>query len=365
MEPRRTGITRVAIALVVVVLVIVGAIGLVEAGPRLRTSAASSSTTSTSLASSVATSREQSSSQPEPIQVLAPSVARLNPDTSLSLNLNLTANANRSITVMAYEVNTLSKPNNVTSASNWPVKSVSALCNPPGFLVGYTIYQGAYDAANYTQGTPLNLGGNMCMVLATPYTIFNPLSSEAILGPPTGPNNSPFNASASATFSGYILGGNGTQPFEAFVPFPPGIYTVAAVDEWGNIVTSQFRVTTTYTATTAVLTTLTQDVLACESGCIELYGWAFSYTNSTVLLDLGTVQNPGTTELNITFSGLPSNSGFTGSVNLSQVLLPQCSCPFAEQFIHSPVLPNLKQGDEVKVAITGTSGLSFSATFTI
>ena len=183
------------------------------------------------------------------------------------------------------------------------------------------------------------------------------------------------NASISETLSGYTAGGNSSQPLEAFVPFPPGIYTVVAVDEWGNIVASQFRVTASYTATTRVLTTLTQTQLACADAtpsampngkvCVDLYGWAFVYANSTVVLYTATQQNPGNIELNITLSGLPGNSGFTGSVNLDQVLFPQCSCPFNEQFVHSPVLPNLKQGDEVKVTITGTSGLLFTATFTI
>src|SRR4029077_4558665 len=162
-------------------------------------------------------------------------------------------------------------------------------------------------------------------------------------------------ASISQTLSGYTEGGNSSQPLEAFVPYPAGIYTVVAVDEWGNIVTSQFRVTTSYTATTMVLTTLAQDQLACENAtpsampngkvCVDLYGWAFVYGNSTVILDTATQQNPGNIELNITFSGLPGNSGFAGSVNLDQVIFPQCSCPFNEQFVHSPVLPNLKQGD--------------------
>ena len=183
------------------------------------------------------------------------------------------------------------------------------------------------------------------------------------------------NASISETLSGYTAGGNSSQPLEAFVPFPPGIYTVVAVDEWGNIVASQFRVTASYTATTRVLTTLTQTQLACADAtpsampngkvCVDLYGWAFVYANSTVVLYTATQQNPGNIELNITLSGLPGNSGFTGSVNLDQVLFPQCSCPFNEQFVHSPVLANLKQGDEVKVTITGTSGLLFTVTFTI
>jgi hypothetical protein len=369
MEPRRPGIGRAAIALVVVV-VIVGAVGLVAAGPRLFGPTANSSTVPASLTSSV--SPPVSSTSAGPIQVLAPSVARLDPETSLNLNLNLTAKPNRSITVMAYDVNTLSTPNNVTIPSVWPTGPLRTCSDR---VVIYAVYQGDYGTANYTQGTPLGYpGGDACEPVS--YAIFSPLSSEAIMyAPPTNLNFVHFNASISDTLSGYTLGGNSSQPLEAFVPFPPGIYTVVAVDEWGNIVTSQFRVTTSYTATTMVLTTLAQDQLACENAtpsampngevCVDLYGWAFVYGNSTVILDTATQQNPGNIELNITFSGLPSNSGFTGSVNLDQVLFPQCSCPFNEQFVHSPVLPNLEQGDEVKVTITGTSGLLFTATFTI
>jgi hypothetical protein len=347
MEPRRLGVGRAAIALVVVV-VIVGAIGLVVAGPRSRGSTTVFSTDSW------------------PIVVRDHSLARFDPETGLSLDLNLTANPNGTIIISAYDFNTLDRPNNVTTATDWPVPIA------PCGLVDYVVYQGDYSTTNYTQGTPLYTGGNVPTCLPTSYFIFSPLSSEGILhAPPTVVNTLPLNASISETLSGYVIGGNSTNPLTALVPFPLGTYTVAAEDEWGNIVTSQFRVTTPCCATATtfgVLTTLTQNQVACEgesTACIELYGWAFVYANSTVILDTATNQDPATTELNITFSGLPSNSGFTGSVNLDQVLFPRCSCPFDEQFVHSPVLSNLKQGDEVKVTITGTSGLLFTATFTI
>lgn len=356
----------------VAVIVVPIVIGVAVAGFLAIEGAATPTSTGTVIHTSTSAVVQSTSYSAEPIQVLGPSMARLNPETDLNLSLNLVANANRSITVAVSDVNTLPSQNNVTVANDWPTTSVS-VCSYPD-MVSFAIYQGDYSAGNYTQGTPFYYG-NVGTCLPASYAIFSPLSSQATFDKGT----QPFVASISRTLSGFDVGGNSSQPFFAFVPFPPGIYTIAAVDEWGNIVTSQFKVNTPYgTATTfGVLTTLTQTQFACENAkpgampnsgaCIDLYGWAFVYSNSTVTLDLATQQGlaASTTELNITFSGLPGNAGFTGSVSLDKVVFPNCSCPFDERITHSPVLPNLKQGDQVKVEITGTSGLLFTTTFVI
>ena len=165
MESRRLGVGRAAIA-VVVVVVIVGAIGLVVAGPRSPSSTEFEHGPRFPYLLGLPTGILNLS---EPIQVLASSVARLAPETSLNLNLNLTANANRSITVMAYDVNTLSRPNNITTALDWP-RPVSA-CS--AYLITYVVYQGDYSTSNYTQGTPLGFGGNVgtCPRLRTQFSV--------------------------------------------------------------------------------------------------------------------------------------------------------------------------------------------------
>ncbi len=231
MEPRRSAVGRTAIALVIVA-VTVGAIALVIAETRSH-----SSTTSFTTSSSTGT-QTIFSTGPWPIVVRDYPLARLDPETSLSLYLNLTANSNGTITLSAYDFNTLDRPNNITTASHWPVPPFT--CG----LVGYRVYQGYYSTSNYTKGKPLVTAGNVPTCNPTSYFIFNPLSSEGILhAPPSAVNTMPLNASISETLSGYWIGGNSMNAQTVLVPFPVGNdYTVAAEDEWGNIVIAHFSV---------------------------------------------------------------------------------------------------------------------------
>jgi hypothetical protein len=141
-----------------------------------------------------------------------------------------------------------------------------------------------------------------------------------------------------------------------------------AITNQSTTLTMPIEVTSTQTG---IVTTLTQSQLACDNNstasvapCLSLYGWAFDYANSTIALALGNqqIQIQGPVKLNITFSGLPGDAGFTGSVNLGRVTLPSGSI----QSVGSPVLPNLRQGDEVEITITitGTANISFTTTFT-
>jgi hypothetical protein len=180
------------------------------------------------------------------IQVPAASVSRLNPKTSLNLTLNLTATANSTITVTAYDVNALDRANNLTTSEHWAVKpaSINGMC--AGGLVEFVVYQGNYSLGNFTQGTPVRLSQSIvvCTSFATSYYIFSPLSREArvYFAPNLIPSNpTQVNASISATLFGYWVT-DSAHPQGAFLLFPPGTYTVAAVDEWGGIALSHFTV---------------------------------------------------------------------------------------------------------------------------
>ena len=187
-----------------------------------------------------------SSSAAASIQVPAASMSRLDPQTGLNLTLNLTASANPypTITVTAYDVNTLDRPNNLTTQSDWPVP-FDSLSGCAG-LVDYVVYQGNYGLGNFTKGTPLSQteGHGICTTFGTSYCIFNPLSAEATIyyAPSDVPlTPSPVNASFSASLLGF-WGTNPAYPQGAYLVFPAGTYTVAAIDQWGNIVLSHFTV---------------------------------------------------------------------------------------------------------------------------
>jgi hypothetical protein len=189
------------------------------------------------------TSAVQSSSAVAGIQVSAASVSRLNSQTGLNLTLNVSANANPypTITVTAYDVNTLGRADNLTTPEDWAVSGGGCA----GDLVEYVLYQGNYALGNLTQGTPLRQSDGIATCIGeTSYCIFNPLSTQATIYWAPGifySKPSPANASVSATLLGF-WGTNPAYPEGAYFLFPAGTYTVAAMDEWGNIVLSHFTV---------------------------------------------------------------------------------------------------------------------------
>jgi hypothetical protein len=105
-------------------------------------------------------------------------------------------------------------------------------------MAGYEILQGNYEPGNFSQGTALWLqpdpGLLNCPFLLTPpdsYT-FNPLSEANVV---TGSHVSGANV-VSGTHVGFWAGGS------TYNPFAPGIYTVLAGDEWGNVVILHFKI---------------------------------------------------------------------------------------------------------------------------
>jgi len=149
-----------------------------------------------------------------------------------------------------------------------------------------------------------------------------------------------------------------------------------------SIATHAIGDTSTVNTTNVVVTTVAHTQLACNNStgggervCLLLSGWSFNYTSRTVALVVGIfgIQNSNNaitavtavspiTIANITFSGSPTNKGFTDSVNLySPSLQPPSEF---EQTILSPGLPNLQRGDQIVVTVRGTAGTYFTTTFT-
>jgi hypothetical protein len=176
------------------------------------------------------------------IQVSAASASRLDPQTGLSLTLNLTADASPypTINITAYDVNTLGRADNLTIPGDLAVSG--SCCDG---LVQYALYQGNYGLGNLTQGTPLRQTGGIALsAYDYSYCIFDPLSTQATIYSAPGPfytNPFPENASVSASLLGFWVS-NPAHPEGDYALFPAGIYTVAAEDQWGNVVVSHFTV---------------------------------------------------------------------------------------------------------------------------
>jgi hypothetical protein len=190
----------------------------------ISTSTVTSTTTSTSTETSVLT---------QGTWVPVSSASTLDPATGLSLNLNLSTNSDGWVILTVYEFNTLDRASNVSAADSWPSNTslfqwVRESYEANVGMAGYEILQGNYGLGNFTLGTalwlqpPPSLLG--CCVSGgqspTSYAI-QPLSEANVL---------------SGSYLGYFVGGS------TYTPFSPGIYTVLAGDQWGNVAILHFAV---------------------------------------------------------------------------------------------------------------------------
>jgi len=147
------------------------------------------------------------------------------------------------------EKNTLSKTNTIISSAKWPVIGLGVgPCGVLNYPFGIVIFQGNYTAANISSGTPLQIyepGIYHCpMTLAgiSSY-VFQPLSDNAALFQMSEStpviNNMEMDTEFEPAPTGYWAS---NEVGSTFTNFEPGVYTVVAGDEWGNLVILHFTV---------------------------------------------------------------------------------------------------------------------------
>ncbi|HUK75139.1 MAG TPA: hypothetical protein VLU99_05045 [Nitrososphaerales archaeon] len=228
-----------AAVLVVVALAGVASVLVVEEG------GAASQHSSTSVTSSMSTTASTSMTSTSSAGVSSTSATSAANGLELFLGLNASSvSAGQWITATVVETNTLTTPNNVSAAAEWPVANLAA--GPCGHMnepVGIAVLRGNYDAGNVTSGSALQVyqpGVTMCPMILAAITgyLFQPASDNAsVLGScQSGPCfNETISASVSA--SGYWTGTG-----SALTNFPAGVYTVVAGDEWGGVAIVHFTV---------------------------------------------------------------------------------------------------------------------------
>lgn len=180
------------------------------------------------------------------ISLRTTSANTVSPSLGLQLKLGAVPNGPNggSLAITIQEWNTLNRVNNVTAVNSWRVPESNLTDVYMGGVVGFAIYNGTYDSNSVTLGKPLPLmeiGSSIsCAGCSSPrYYLFDPLSDN-VTAFPIG--TLPYYAGPSAlislnvTVSGYWT--SGTQ----FRVFPPGTYTLAAFDQWGQAVLLQFTV---------------------------------------------------------------------------------------------------------------------------
>lgn len=144
------------------------------------------------------------------------------------------------VNITAWLKSTYPSINNVTAQSFWSV--------PQGMLwtktcvsyfpIGVGIMRGHYDNSNYSAGTLLrpNLPLTQCPVSVNSprWFAFEPGSSNAIVS--LGGALEHLSVSTSVTWDSRSF------PALASGTFLPGVYTVVAADEWGDVLTTNFVV---------------------------------------------------------------------------------------------------------------------------
>jgi hypothetical protein len=112
--------------------------------------------------------------------------------------------------------------------------------------MGFAIYHGAYSLDNFTSGTPLALlepGVSFNEGVPSPptYYSFQPVSDIATLSSGTFFFRGTSTTSISFTdeVSGFWTGGVSNPNFTVF---PPGTYTIVAMDQWGQLALLRFTV---------------------------------------------------------------------------------------------------------------------------
>ncbi|HYA56705.1 MAG TPA: hypothetical protein VED22_07925 [Nitrososphaerales archaeon] len=125
--------------------------------------------------------------------------------------------------------------NNVTAADSWafPLSDLYTRSCTPGWPIGIGVMEGQYTQDNYTLGTllPLNLSRSQCTgVSSSPNSVaFEPQTSRAlvVLGGTPSFWTIQTTLNFTGTTPGYLL--------------PSGVYTAVLADEWGDVLTANFR----------------------------------------------------------------------------------------------------------------------------
>ena len=166
----------------------------------------------------------------------------------LSLSLDAaTYQLYQDVSIVIDEKNTLSKTNRVSASNKRPLSGLSlGPCNQ-GSPFGVAVFSGYYSSADVLKGTPLVIfdpnGVYHCPAFSWAEGAvyeFKPLSDNAtVVGSCVPPCSYDLQINQELQLSHYWIGS-----YPATInSFDPGIYTIAAGDEWGAWVVLHFTVT--------------------------------------------------------------------------------------------------------------------------
>jgi hypothetical protein len=133
---------------------------------------------------------------------------------------------------------------NISAADAWPVGPAGMwgrTCTH-GWPIALGLMKGHFDQDNYTLGTLLPIPQPQCALQEAPpaYLLLEPSphSSKALVDIGGTPQFWVVQSNYTLSYAALVgldAGGGGIQ-------FPPGVYTVLAADEWGDLLTTNFAV---------------------------------------------------------------------------------------------------------------------------
>jgi hypothetical protein len=146
----------------------------------------------------------------------------------LQLSLNATKlSPGQSIGINVSVFNTLPLANNVSAANLLPFDVRTGSCPNQLYPFGVAVFQGRYFAGNVSQGTPLQIFPNtpcpLFIRFISGYIFQSNSDVAAILPGGNGSSKMSTNVTVGLTYTGYSQAAKLT----------PGLYTIAAADEWG------------------------------------------------------------------------------------------------------------------------------------
>lgn len=134
---------------------------------------------------------------------------------------------------------------NLTLADSWSFPEGSLWGNQctSGWPIGLGIISGQYGQDNYSLGTLLTPAPSraQCAVSGSPqYFLLYPHSDEALASVNGNPIR--WTLMMNLTFGEYSLNTGALPGVPGPKGLPPGIYTAVLADEWGDVLTANFRV---------------------------------------------------------------------------------------------------------------------------
>jgi hypothetical protein len=249
----RTALGKATVALSVIALVLAGTLGLLLVAPQ---SIVHSETTTTTVTTTLMTSLETTTIASLGAETQCGFTQTCGAMSTSGLELILSVNStsirpNSTLAITVTELNTLSKANNVSSASEWRMPGLTwgQGCGGPGYLPhGIELFKGYYTIDNVTSAKGLPFWGSIPCGVASIIDIGN-VTSYAFQ---PNSDNASYSAMQSNVLKGYppssmLFSNNiyaGYVPIAAFnqISSASSTYTLAAGDEWGALILLHFSV---------------------------------------------------------------------------------------------------------------------------